>query len=892
MRYPIKSLVLLLGAAGLARSQLGLGDGTLDFSTSGFTLSLVKDSQTLYSLVSPDGFDYIPGDVMGNRSANGQYHVGDLTYRARLEGSNDWVEGDTAASRATVSALEVDGNTLAAANLGPTLGRNPLLNITRRWVQDGDSVQLLFDITNSQGSAVEIGALGAPLEFNSILTDKTADEVNTKCAFFDPYIGADAGYVQVTPLSGTDAPLVVIPVDSSPLEGWRFLEEDSSPWPYYQSQTFEGLYEWQFHTLAYAHNEWSSVDPWNAPTSLTLQPGESRTYGLRFLVAPSIRTINDALAAAAHPVLEGIPGYIISADATAKLFVRYGSPISRISVEPEGALSWEENGDAVGEGVVGYDLTVEGWGRARLEVTFEDGTLATVSYWLTKSAVQTIADMGEFLTTDAWFTDTSDPFGRAPSIITYDYEAKNIVLNDPRVWISGLSDEGGTVYLAAAMKQFMQPNADEVAKLEHFVAETVIGNIQNEDFSVKKSVFFYEPGAVDYNYPSNVDWAVWWSWNKADSYNVQRAYDYVHVAALHWALYRVARNYPDLVSVHTADWYLSQAASTVIRMSAGDVGYVDVGLMGETVYLYILEDLKRAGHANATAVENGMRSRQANWARQRYPFGSEQAWDSTGQEGVYVWSKYFNDSTTASNTIDSILGYQPSVPHWGYNGNARRYWDNIYGGKLQRFERQIHHYGSSLNALPLLFAYESDPSDYWLLRTAFGGLSGALSSINDAGFPAASFHSFADTLKWDGYTGDYGQSFSGHAMGMGTYILELPTYGWQAYGGVVTSRNGTIEVDVLDSSRRRVFVAPLGALFTADAGSFASVSFDPQALSVTLTLVDAVGNGASAPNARVGVTQTASVNGVGTLAPTTNATEDAGAYIVQFSGSTASITFA
>ena len=161
--------------------------------------------------------------------------------------------------------------------------------------------------------------------------------------------------------------------------------------------SISGLYEWQFHTLAYAQNEWSSVDPWNAPTSFTLQPGESRTYGLRFLVAPSIRTINDALAAAAHPVLEGIPGYIISADATAKLFVRYGSPVSRIAVEPEGALSWKENADATGEGVVGYDLTVEGWGRARLEVTFEDGTLATVSYWLTKSAVQTVADMGEFV---------------------------------------------------------------------------------------------------------------------------------------------------------------------------------------------------------------------------------------------------------------------------------------------------------------------------------------------------------------------------------------------------------------------------------------------------------------------------------------------------------------
>ncbi|KAL1748509.1 hypothetical protein HDZ31DRAFT_79632 [Schizophyllum fasciatum] len=834
------ALALLLGATALS----------IDFAAAALSASFAADSQTLASLATPAGFDFVPGDILANRSQNGQHHLGDLTFRVRLAGGGGaWIEGDTAAARAPVAALDVDGDTLAAANLGPTLGGDSLLNITRRWVRDGDSVQLLFDIVNSQGSAVEIGALvraakmaafGAPLEFNNV--------------------SADAGYVQVTPLSGTDAPLLVLPVDKSPLEGWRFLNEDTGPWPYYQSQTFEGLYEWQFHTLAYAENEWASVEPWNAPTSFTLEPGASRTYGLRLLLADSVRTINDALAAVRHPVIEGVPGYIISPDAPAKLFVRYASPVAGLSVHPEGALSWAENADAAAEGVVGYDLTVKGWGRARLEVAFEDGTLATVSYWLTKSAVETVASMGEFLTTEAWFTDTSDPFGRAPSIITYDYEAGNIVLNDPRVWISGLSDEGGTVYLAAAMKQFMQPNAEEVAKLEQFVAETVVGNIQNEDFSVKKSVFFYEPGAVDYDYPRNVDWGVWWSWNKADSYNVQRAYDYVHVAALYWALYRVARNYPDLVTLQSADWYLSQAASTAIRMSAGDVGYVaececglntliDVGLMGETVYLYILEDLKREGNSNATALESTMASRQANWARQRYPFGSEQAWDSTGQEGVYAWSKYFNDSTTASNTIDSIIGYQPSVPHWAYNGNARRYWDNIYGGKLQRIERQIHHYGSSLNALPLISAYESNPSDFWLLRTAFGGLSGALSSINDAGFPAASFHAFPDTLKWDGYTGDYGQSFSGHAMGMGTYILEHPAYGWQAYGGAVTAREGTVEVDVLDSSRRRVFVAPLGARFTADAGSFASVSFNPEARSVTLTLVPAVGNGASAPQA-------------------------------------------
>lgn len=48
------------------------------------------------------------------------------------------------------------------------------------------------------------------------------------------------------------------------------------------------------------------------------------------------------------------------------------------------------------------------------------------------------------------------------------------------------------------------------------------------------------------------------------------------------------------------------------------------------------------------------------------------AWDSTGQEGVYMWAKYFNDTATRVNALNSIIAYQPTVPHWGWNGNARR----------------------------------------------------------------------------------------------------------------------------------------------------------------------------------------------------------------------------
>jgi len=112
------------------------------------------------------------------------------------------------------------------------------------------------------------------------------------------------------PLIGTAGALVVTPVGKTPFEGWRFLPESTANPPYYQSQTFEGLYEWQAHTLAYAQNEWKAVTPWNAATSFVLPAGSTRT-------------------AAARPVAVGIPGYILAQDQVGKLFLKYSSPIYR-----------------------------------------------------------------------------------------------------------------------------------------------------------------------------------------------------------------------------------------------------------------------------------------------------------------------------------------------------------------------------------------------------------------------------------------------------------------------------------------------------------------------------------------------------------------------------------
>ena len=79
------------------------------------------------------------------------------------------------------------------------------------------------------------------------------------------------------------------------------------------------------------------------------------------------------------------------------------------------------------------------WGRSRLTMTYDDGLVQTIHYFVTKPEVQTVADMGHFLTTRQWFDDPKDPFHRAPSVMTYDRETNQIVMQDSRAWIAGLA---------------------------------------------------------------------------------------------------------------------------------------------------------------------------------------------------------------------------------------------------------------------------------------------------------------------------------------------------------------------------------------------------------------------------------------------------------------------
>ena len=862
---------------------LGLEQGYLTLETPAFDLRLVRASQTVAALQPKghDSFDFTPGDWLERRNQNGHHHLGDLTLRLREGPAGDWVEYSTATAREPVEPLPVSGTgyadgergsslVLAAADLGPTLPPQLPLRVRRYWEVVGGELVLRFELLNRTQTTVEVGALGIPMVFNNLLQDRSLDEAHALSSFHDPYIGLDAGYLQVTRLSGQGPVLLVVPHGSTPLEAYNPLLAERTR----RGITFEGFYKWMPHSLAYAQNEWAEAEPWNPPTSATLAPGETRSYGVRFLVADEIRAIEPTLLAAERPVAVGIPGYVVPTDMEARLFLKASSDVEVIEVEPAGALSLTAAGATPG-GWQAYDVQGRHWGRARVTVAYADGTHQTIHYKVIKPQAQVVADLGRFLTTEQWFEQPDDPFGRSPSIISYDYDEGRQVTEDNRAWIAGLGDEGGSgSWLAGIMKQLVQPDPAELAKIQRFVDGVLWGGLQYDEgermFGVRKSMFYYEPEEMpEGSYSESVGYGGWSSWDREQAMSVGRSYDYPHVAAAHWVLYRLARNHEGLVENHPWEWYLERAFQTGEAMVRHAPHYAQFGQMDGTVFLLILEELKREGWTEkAAAFEGTMRERADLWRSLGYPFGSEMPWDSTGQEEVYGWSRYFGFDDKALVTLNAILGYMPTVPHWGYNGSARRYWDFQYAGKLRRVERQLHHYGSGLNAIPVLSEFRDHPDDTYLLRVGYGGVMGAIANITRDGFGPCGFHAYPSTLRIDGYSGDYGPGFFGHAVNTGTYLIHDPEFGWLAFGGNVNVEEGAtaatdrVRVRPLDAARSRVFLAPLGLWLTLDAGTFEEVELRDGEIRLMLSPATP-----HTPVARLRVEQTTEVEGGRSFSP-------------------------
>ena len=315
--------------------------------------------------------------------------------------------------------------------------------------------------------------------------------------------------------------------------------------------------------------------------------------------------------------------------------------------------------------------------------------------------------------------------------------------------MAGGSDESGAAApLSMAVKQLGQPSPDEIDKLEAYVHETLwagkdLGGggdpahfLQNAEYAVRASMLYWSdalqaaPEAAIAAAPATAKacqkcWPkCYWMhcWSEKRSRETWRAYNYPHVATTYWALYRVGRHFaPPLTKRASWQWYLKQAGRTAAAMwryAGRGRDTSQWGLMVGSAFQLVLDDLEREGfEEEAAPLREMVKQRLGKWAQMVFPYGSEFPWDSTGQEEINTWLLRSGKYAAANKTVGAVLAYSSLMPHWAYCGSARRYWDFVINGKLVwGNEREFHHYGSTLNAIPVLDHYRAFPARQHLLK--------------------------------------------------------------------------------------------------------------------------------------------------------------------------------
>lgn len=630
-----------------------------------FTLS---ETQTIETLTVPavdlaDGcFDFLPNA----KTFRGSHKLGDVSMRVRVVGTNSsyttLTTGGPTANKA--AALPTPPGELAAADLSATLATPPALSLglERHYVlaPDGHGLQMRFELRNRGAAAVEVGAWGAAMVFDTMATEgggqRTLVDLAGNCSMVDPAISGEGGWVSVTRMTGTGGVLLVVPEGGVGVEAYREMHEASG------GQAFELL----SLSKAWADDEWAHArgPQWVAPTSRLLAPGEVAAFTYRLLLAPSVRDKDAALAAAGFAVVQAVPSWTIATDmrnATLHVLPPKGTRILAVRVTPTTSIAPGTPRTIGRRGFFAVPLQGRVPGRASVQVSFSDGSTHVSSLHVLPPLDIQLARYGRFCSETAWYANTSDPFGRGNSVLGWNRELNMHIgvppeqngYEDNRIFNNGLSDEAGAgANVGFGAKVSGAPVQAEVSKLDLYITTTLYGIkpglpygaslqcIEGEAASEAPSCspgelvgptadgvmasMFWVPtnltsGRKMPGYDYNASWFCtadcppgWpgWRWDQGRGASLGRAYNYAHVSSVYLGMYLAAANYDALNTTKPARWYLTRAYRTIVAMYKLASWYVHEGLMDGTNFRTVLLALRDEGMmAEAATVEGIMRNR-------------------------------------------------------------------------------------------------------------------------------------------------------------------------------------------------------------------------------------------------------------------------------------------
>jgi hypothetical protein len=699
----------------------------------------------------------------------------------------------------------------------------------------GEGSSLLWDIEleNVTDHTLEIGELAFPLMVNDDYAELYVDAktgeirnddesrtplrqklIHEQKVFVHHFIGGHSSYALIQRPLGDPPFLLFHPTQTTAFE--CVYRDDGS--------FAKHVKRWSGPDLLAVHS-WATKNlrgwgrnPWvNGHTSLVLEPGEKRSYQLRFVFVEGYDAIREELYQAGNLGIRILPSMVVQEDTDAYVEVKSKSDVEKIDLLSDNISIKEKK--RVNDKTL-LTLSFKGRGQKSLKLHYGGGRWTNLHFYCIEDIEQLLKARGRFIVEREFYENPEDPYHRHHMFLPFDHRIGSTFLDSDTVWEVGGSDETGfSEPLFLAEKNVYYPSQKEVATLEAYVTDCLFKYIQNpETYAVRASLYWKE------RYPSSP----WGHWTEERSEATFRSYNYPHPANIYHALYRIGKQY-GLLTRKTPEEYLKMAYHTCLRwFSTGP--WRHIGLMGGSNVLNILQDIKQEGwQEEYQSLLGEIKKCNQGFLENPYPYSSELLIDQTAHEQVYFFTRYFGDTAKNQKTVQVIKALRGgNQPVWFRYGNDKR--------------RDVAcWYNASLNGMALLKAFE-DSGDPECLIKGYPGVMSVMSNVLPDGMGFNFFICAAGILDREPpRTFESGQGLYGFLKSAKSYVIQDESFGLIGCGCRVESSAKEVRVYPKDGLKKRVMFTHKKVDIEATQGEFDQVVFNETGHGLEFHMADSTG---------------------------------------------------
>jgi hypothetical protein len=666
---------------------------------------------------------------------------------------------------------------------------------------EGSSLLWKIEITNTSINTLEIGELGLPLMVNddySELYVQAGEEtklstinnvdfgktplrqklIHEQKLLSHAFIAGHSSYVLVQRPLGDPPFLLVHPTMDTSFE---CIYTEPKPAFAAHVRDWPGPDILAIHSRATKNLRGWRSNPWvNGHTSLILEPGEKKSYQVRFAFIPSYEAIRDELFEAGNLGIRIVPSMVVQENTDVLVEVKSKSDVDHIDFLSDNVTVRDKK--RVQDKTL-MTLSFTKRGQKSLKFHYGDKRWTNLHFYCIEGIEGLLNARGQFVVDRQFYQNPEDPYHRNHCFLPFDHRIGSTFLDSDEVWEVGGSDESGfSEPLFLAEKNVHFPSKKEVETLETYVSDCLFKYIQNpETYDVRASLYWKD------RYPSSG----WGDWTKERSEATFRSYNYVHPANIYHALYRIGKRY-GIVTHRTPEEYLRMSFRTCQKwFTTGP--WRHIGLMEGSNAINILNDIKREGWTEEyNSLRHLMEDCEAEFIRDPYPYSSELVIDQTAHEQVYFFTRYFGAKEKNIKTIQVLKALRGgNQPVWFRYGNDKR--------------RDVCcWYNASLNGLALLQAYE-DYGDQDALLKGYAGVMSVIANVLPDGM---GFNFFICTAGIFDHqpprTFESGSGLWGFLKAAKSYVVKDPTFGEVGYGCKIESDEHRLTVYPTDGVRKRV----------------------------------------------------------------------------------------